>query len=408
MLKKSLYVLLGVLLIGFVVAGCGKTDSALTATVTDVTTVGSSKATLSGALSYSSGGAEINLNAIIISGDAVTLGASRFMIRVGKDSTTITSAPSVEITLPPASSRPMDMVFIMDNTGSMSSRIIAVKNSIASFAASIEAAGINVKFGVVSFGDDPSETSTLNLPASASQVSTWLSTVEGVSGGDTPENPVDAVMNAYNGFSWRSGAQKIFVVITDNPCHQGGDGTTFTSRNVSSVEASLFGKATVYAVSPKIDSGVSGPWGYSGTGDIRWLSDGYGWFDGVTAASYEAVKPHLGTGGKWIELPGSGDIDLNALNISATVTKGYTVKFDYTFDSGVWYIYLLVDTNEDGIFDSNMLIKLNLASSSAAGIVTVPFGEGIKATAFGRDLPYSTVRSFGLKLQKGLTGPTRN
>jgi hypothetical protein len=196
-----------------------------------------------------------------------------------------------------------------------------------------------------------------------------------VIGGDAPENPLNAIMLAYNTFTWRTGAQKVFIVITDNPCHQLGDGTTYANYTVASVEAALMGKATVYAVSPKIDESYGDrPETFSVNvgsheGDVRWLADGYGWFVGVSPETYGVVRPFTGTGGKWIELPNSGDIDLTALGISGVVTRGYTLRITQSLSGGLWYIHILVDVNKDGVFDSDLVLEIAISGSTGSARV---------------------------------------
>jgi hypothetical protein len=266
------------------------------------------------------------------------------------------------------------IVFVLDNTGSIAGRIQAIKDSISAFALTLEAAGLDARFGVISFGDITTESESLDLPATAEAVSTWLDALSGVNGNDTPENALDAVMKAHNDFSWRSGTQKIFVLIIDTVCHQLADGTTFTDRTVASVEAALSGIASVYAVSPRMD--VTGPYYnddndplyYPGTGDVRWLADGYGYFTGVTSETYMTNRPYSGTGGLWVELPASGNIDLTTLGISSLLSSGVTVRFSYTFSAGTWYIHVLVDTNGDGTFDSELMITIVISGSSGVSV----------------------------------------
>ena len=171
-------------------------------------------------------------------------------------------------------------------------------------------------------------------------------------------------MYAYNGFTWRTDAQKVFVTIIDTSCHQAGDSSSFTTWEVSSVESALSGNASVYVVSPKLDSyGSTGPDGYANTGDVRWLADGYGWFSGVASATYGTTRPYTGTGGKWVELPTSGDIDLTTLGIATTVTKGYILEFSKPTSSSTFWIYVQVDTDGDGIFDSDGLLTFGLITA---------------------------------------------
>jgi len=375
--------LVAMMLVGVTVNGCAKVEEAAKKILSDPGLIAASKeaSTISGSVSYSGGTISVNLNAIIISGEAKTgLDSAKFNVYVGKSGTATSEWKSVDITIPTDTARPMDMVFLMDNTGSMAPRIRAVKDSIIAFAASLEAAGADVKYGVVSFGDVSSESESLSLPATAEAVKAWLDALSGVGGGDSPENPLDAIMLAFNTFSWRSGAQKVFIVITDNPCHQlgdgGGDAPTLI-YDVASVEAALIGKATVYAVSPKIDVYSTYPRTFytrtTTEGDVRWLADGYGWFNGIASTlEYGTVKPYYGTGGKWVEIEpdSTAAVDLTTLGISTLVTKGYSLRFSYTFDAGTWYIHILADTDGDGVMDSDVVLAVTVTSSGAV----VPMG----------------------------------
>lgn len=318
------------------------------------------EAVLSGTAVASGGTVTVKLNSILISGEAITgLTGSRFKLYAGTSSSEVTKFTEVSATVSVPTTSKIDMVFILDNTGSMSGRIRSVKDSIIAFTSSLEAEGVDANFGVVSFGDDITEQATLELPATATEVKDWLDALPGESGGDAAENPLDSIMVAYNNFTWRADAQKVFVVITDVYCHQVADGTSYTARSVASVESALAGNATVYVVSPKYtyDIGLYG--------DTRWLADGYGAFEGVDSTTYGVTRPHIGTGGKWIELESSGDIDLNTLGISTSVTKGYTLAFSYTVSGSVLYIHVLVDTDGDGVFDSDGLITLSISTAGA-------------------------------------------
>jgi hypothetical protein len=206
----------------------------------------------------------------------------------------------------------LDVVFVLDNTGSVSECIATIKDSISAFAADLAGEAVQASFGVVSFGDTPAEQSSLDTPSTAEELSAWLGKLAGVNGGatDFPENPLDSIIHAYDNFRWRAGAQKCLVVITDYTCHQAGDGTLTTTRTVDDVEDILRDHATVYAVSPVLagDIGLFG--------DVRWLADGYGAGPTVTLANYGTVRHSTGTGGKWLNLPLSGDIDLADIGLT--------------------------------------------------------------------------------------------
>ena len=354
--------------------GCSVITSTTDATGTDPGRVTTPLAAVSGSATKSGTSFTINLSSIIVGGTPVEgLGASRFKVFIGGVATPDSTYTPVATTITATSASKIDMVFILDNTGSMGTEIAAVKNSIAAFSASLEASGADVKFGVVSYGDDPSEQASIECTTAAA-VKTWLDALPLGYGGDGPENPFTAIMTAMNTFSWRTGAQKVFIVLTDASAHQLNDGSAEhdCAYNIASMEANLQGKATVYAVSPKFDTGSS-PDGNSKTADVRWLVDGYGWFDGVDATTYGVTRPYTGTGGKWIELPASGNVDLTALGIETSVTKGYTLSFSYTLTAtGVYYIHVLVDTNGDGVWDSDGLITITVSTLSSRWL---PNGE---------------------------------
>lgn len=383
------------LLIGIVgfalvaVGGCSTTSSSGTITVTpgDVTTVGTSEATLSGTIAYSSGTMTISLNAIIISGEAVSgLTSSKFKITTGTTLADIASWSSLEVSIP--TTKPsMDIAFILDNTGSMGGGITGAKNSIVAFAASLEAEGATTpQFGLVTFGDSALHPTpagyitaegftdatyvrpVMNLGTASALRAILSSEVYADGGGDGPENPLNALLYAYNNFTWRSGAQKIFIVITDINAHQSIEADTASGNKCTvSGEAMvnlLAGKGVVYAVSPNYTTSQHPYF------DVRRLADGLG--EGRTTALSN-------TGGKWIQYVGSG-FDLTTLGIDTTATSGYTINVTPTFTAGTWYIYIQVDTDGDGIYDSNMLVTLTITSASSAAFTT--FGpQTVKADA---------------------------
>ena len=340
-------------------------------------------ATISGSVKYtsSSGTTDINLAAVLVSGEAITIEASKVAVYIGKSGTATSEWTGVDITIPGADTdKPMDIAFILDNTGSMSGAITGSKDSINAFAATLEAAGIDAQFGLVTFGDSPkhptpkglitdegspsytdaSNTREVKALGTAAALKTTLETVEADGGGDLPENPLDAIMYAYNNFSWRSGAQKVFIVITDVDAHQVTDTigklSTGGNRCTTSAEAvisSLSGKAVIHSVSPTYLTSLE-----SGLLDVRRLADGLG-------ESRETALSN--TGGKWITFESTG-FDLTTLGISNIISKSYTLRFTYTFDAGTWYIHVLVDTNSDGTYDSDVVFTLTVSASGAVSV----------------------------------------
>ena len=388
MKRKMLALLLAIGLAalgGLVISGCGTAASkTLTGTVTGITTVGTSDATLSGTFSISGGTVDLAMNPILKSGTPVDITSGKVKIRIGTDLTTIASSGVVTFTMP-TTTKPIDIVFVLDNTGSMGGAITGSKDSINAFAASLEAASIDARFGLVTFGDSAQHPSPTKEVITLTDGTTreWsdcsherpvqdftdsvtlkakLVSTEADGGSDGPENPLDAIMYGYDHLTWRSTAQKVFIVITDINAHQKVTADTSVDNRCTTTATqtvtALLGKAVVYAVSPDFS------YSQSPFADVRMLADGLG----------EArITAETNTGGKWIEFVSSG-FDLNTLGISTAIAKSYSLRFEYSFSEGVYYVYIQVDTDGDGIYDSNVVFTITIGSASG-GSPSVAFGN---------------------------------
>ncbi|MFH2033430.1 MAG: hypothetical protein ABIJ26_01820, partial [Candidatus Margulisiibacteriota bacterium] len=178
---------------------------------------------------------------------------------------------------------------------------------------------------------------------------------------------LDGVMDAYRNFSWRSTAQKIIIVVTDIYAHQVNattpsanypSGVTtyspISSFSITDCINELRENATVHVISPLYTSTRT-----DGHADVRDLADGLG--EGKTTAV-------TNTGGKWIVLPTSGDIDFNELGITTYITSGTLVTLSYSIASGsTVYVHVLIDYNLDGTYDTEWYGTLTASSASATG-----------------------------------------
>ena len=121
-------------------------------------------------------------------------------------------------------SRPVDVVFVFDTTGSMEEEIRGVINSCIDFAVALGSSGRDYRLGLVTFGDeirgvynpDGSLTDDVN------QFKTWVSTLSAQGGADDPENSFGALKQAAQ-LSFRADSQIVFILITDAPAHVFGD-----------------------------------------------------------------------------------------------------------------------------------------------------------------------------------------
>ena len=154
-----------------------------------------------------------------------------------------------------------DIVFCVDNSGSMGNEADSVAASIIEFATFLQSSGLDVKFAIVGYDSDVN--GGINF-TNAATISSYLnrstgtyrtynfagpdsaalyarSNIFGYAGG---ENGVIAAIFADSVYSWRSGAQRVFVNFTDEPTQSPSSGMWNNAMGCSL----LSGKATVHTV----------------------------------------------------------------------------------------------------------------------------------------------------------------
>ena len=255
----------------------------------------------------------------------------------------------------------IDLVFCIDVTGSMGTEITGVTNSVLAFIDTLRSKNLDVNCGVVAYADN----NDTRIPESINGISngndpgafvivqyrelnndltqtgpiyTFINGLYasylGYIGGDLPEGGFDALWYAYSNFSWRPGAQRIFIVITDAPSWGKyapyGSGTTRSPWRTDSLAQVLSGHATVHVVSK---SGLfSDSYNVSGkTKDNPVL--GLGEYDmKYLAIAGSFVQNSItyysdGTGGTWTPLPSNGYVNLTTLPISTVLASSSLVEF---------------------------------------------------------------------------------
>ena len=108
----------------------------------------------------------------------------------------------------------VDIVFVLDTTGSMSSRIAAARSNIVEFAETMAATGYDCSFGIVTYGDGFNLPHSGNLTTNISTFVSWM-TMGSAGGGDAPETALDAIMAAVDSMDWRPGAMRVIILLTD-------------------------------------------------------------------------------------------------------------------------------------------------------------------------------------------------
>lgn len=112
-------------------------------------------------------------------------------------------------TLPVSAGNKLDLIFIIDRSGSMGSSINSVKNEIGNFTTALQNQGIGYRLGLITYEAD---VSNYGFTADVNVFRQWLSGVY-VTGG--VENGLDAIENAVVNSVFQVDSVKYFVLIGD-------------------------------------------------------------------------------------------------------------------------------------------------------------------------------------------------
>ncbi len=124
----------------------------------------------------------------------------------------------------------LDVVFVIDDTGSMTNPIRWVKEGLNEIVAGLNLGGASdIHIGVSTFGEredyaaNPDEAYKVVLPLGDTSTSEVQAKINGITvngGGDEAEDANWALMKAASGTAWREGAQHEVVLISDAPTKQ--------------------------------------------------------------------------------------------------------------------------------------------------------------------------------------------
>ncbi|MEO5680091.1 MAG: vWA domain-containing protein, partial [Acidimicrobiales bacterium] len=141
-----------------------------------------------------------------------------------KTSATLAAAgPDLTVTVGPAAGDPgqLDVVFLLDATGSMGDELGRLATNMASTAAKVSAAagdGVRPRFGLTAFKDrgDDYVTRTFGLTADLGAFRTALAAVTAGGGGDTPESLAAGLHEAVTKQPWGGDdVAKVIVLVGD-------------------------------------------------------------------------------------------------------------------------------------------------------------------------------------------------
>jgi Mg-chelatase subunit ChlD len=123
----------------------------------------------------------------------------------------------------------MDLVVVLDATGSMGDEMDYLKTELDAIVARMkrEAGNLDLRIGLIVYRDQGDDYVTRSFPLTSdiAAVRTGLARQEANGGGDTPE-AVDRALIAAEDMQWRPNAAKALLLIADAPPHANALGTT--------------------------------------------------------------------------------------------------------------------------------------------------------------------------------------
>lgn len=218
----------------------------------------------------------------------------------------------------------LDLAIVFDDTGSMSDEINDTKKKVMELTESINLAGIDCQYALISFKDTVTvRQEWTSEPSVIKQAVDGLHASEGF---DAPEANLDAIEAALK-MGFRSDAQHMIIDITDDLTHYRGDGTPFSKYTISETTENLLNNGTSFIlVGPTAVSGS-----FNEQNDMR-----------------ELVKA-LGGSGLFIDIHGD-EFSTILDNIEGIITHTYTLGYfspKQTADGSKRMVRVVVVSDED-------------------------------------------------------------
>ncbi len=155
--------------------------------------------------------------------------------------------------IPTSSTNEVNIVFLIDTTGSMDSYIKGVKDRALEFSEILEAKGINYNLGLIGYGDlhEKEKPVIFDLVNDVNKFKHNLGKLPEYYGGAIPESTLDAIedgVKLIQKANVEEGSKNIFIVITDAPPHV----PSMAGNDVNDIKAMLEKEnITTYVVANK-------------------------------------------------------------------------------------------------------------------------------------------------------------
>ncbi len=154
----------------------------------------------------------------------------------------------------------IDLVFVVDTTGSMGSYISAMKEGMKSYLSQLEAKNIDYRIAIVDYRDFPSRADTTDYPykvqlAFTGNEDSVISAINRLvlgDGGDIKETVYSALIDGLNDLTWREDAGKTVILMGDADALNPEPNTGYTLADaVESLQKDYSSPVTLFSICAK-------------------------------------------------------------------------------------------------------------------------------------------------------------
>jgi uncharacterized protein (DUF58 family) len=184
----------------------------------------------------------------------------------GKNKQVIQSGPTVKLqgkAVAPGGNRGIDLVFVIDTTGSMSNKIEGLLNTAQRFVDELGTLGLSHRVGVVAFGDltvTGDDVRVFGFAKDVAQIKRTLREIPRYSGGaNEGESSLEALTKAMT-LQFREKVVKAFILITDEPALEHALSVKQVTRQLAQMEILTFVIAPAKAYYQEMAQKTGGKW----------------------------------------------------------------------------------------------------------------------------------------------------
>ncbi len=161
---------------------------------------------------------------------------------------------------------PVEIVFVMDSSGSMGSVVDGMRDDLYAFLDTLYARDFSFRLGNVTYGDGTSfwdfdvSSPEPNMTSSRVHFRAMLDGMGVSSGGDWNETSIDAIYDGAEYYDWSPDTVRLMMMFTDAPFHFPGDGTSYSDVTPETTLDKLLEKEICLYIAATTSSDYANSW----------------------------------------------------------------------------------------------------------------------------------------------------